>query len=150
MDPTFTDPDEILAALAALEAEAPERLAGAATVEALDEISADVVGKTSPIAAGRRALGRVPGEQRRDLGRAINDVAIRLQAIVDVRRADLASFWYKLVASCGNSWSAAITSCMNSSMLLFCSRILALTRSPMRPLCSLPRRVRRASLVWVM
>ena len=90
MDPTFTDPDEILAALAALEAEAPERLAGAATVEALDEISADVVGKTSPIAAGRRALGRVPGEQRRDLGRAINDVAIRLQAIVDVRRADLA------------------------------------------------------------
>jgi len=39
VDPTFTDPDEILAALATLEAEAPERLSGAATVEALDEVT---------------------------------------------------------------------------------------------------------------
>lgn len=92
MDPTAnpTDPMEIKEILVRLDTEAPGKIAAAETVEQLDEIAADVVGKHSPIAAGRRGLGNVPAEERRELGRAINDVAKKLEATLEARRSELA------------------------------------------------------------
>ena len=51
-----------------------------------DDLAAELTGKRSPIAAGRRSLGTVPAEQRRDLGRAINDVAVEVDALLASRR----------------------------------------------------------------
>jgi phenylalanyl-tRNA synthetase alpha chain len=72
-----------------LRAESPARIEQAATVEELEDLAAEVTGKRSPIAAGRRSLGIAPPDQRRDLGRAINDVAVELNALIDTRRAAL-------------------------------------------------------------
>ena len=85
----LSEPMETHEILEQLKAEAPERIDQAATVEALEDLAAEVTGKRSPIAAGRRSLGSVPPDQRRDLGRAINDVAVELSALIDARRAVL-------------------------------------------------------------
>jgi len=82
---------EITETLVRLKTEAPARIAAAASTEELDELESEIVGRSSPIAAGRRSLGQVPPEQRRDLGRAINDVAKELEALIAARRAVLAS-----------------------------------------------------------
>jgi phenylalanyl-tRNA synthetase alpha chain len=77
--------------LEALRAEAPARIAAVASIEELSEIEAVTVGKRSPIAAGRRSLGSVDPDRRRDLGRSINDVATELTALIDARREELAA-----------------------------------------------------------
>jgi len=82
---------EIKEILEQLRQQAPARIAAAVSVEELDELAAQIIGRESPIAAGRRGLGQVPHEERRDLGRAINDVAKELEVLIDARRAELAS-----------------------------------------------------------
>jgi phenylalanyl-tRNA synthetase alpha chain len=86
----LTDPMDITRVLAGLDTEAPKKIAAAQTVGDLDELATEIVGRSSPIAAGRRGLGRVPAEERRDLGRAINVVAQKLEALIEERRSDLA------------------------------------------------------------
>lgn len=78
---------EIEEALAKLRTSAPTRIEQVESVEALDELATELTGKRSPIAAGRRSLGNAPAEQRRDLGRAINDAAVELDAILAARRS---------------------------------------------------------------
>ncbi|MGH9278214.1 MAG: phenylalanine--tRNA ligase subunit alpha [Acidimicrobiales bacterium] len=58
----------------------------------LDELTAaeqEVLGRRSAIAAARQALGSLPVEERKDVGRAVNDARGRLQAAVAERRAAL-------------------------------------------------------------
>lgn len=93
MEPTtnLSEPMEIQETLERLSAEAPDRIEAVDTTEALDELATELTGKRSPIAAGRRALGSAPPDQRRDLGRAINDVAVELDALIEARRTVLAA-----------------------------------------------------------
>jgi phenylalanyl-tRNA synthetase alpha chain len=72
-----------------LRTEAPARIEQAGTVEELSDLAVEITGKQSPIAVGRRSLGSAPPDQRRDLGRAINDVAVELNALIETRRAAL-------------------------------------------------------------
>lgn len=73
-----------------LSTEAPERIAAVSTVADLDAVEADVVGRSSPIAEARRALGAIedPGE-RAARGQEINALARELQAAIDERRSTL-------------------------------------------------------------
>lgn len=91
MDPTtnLSEPMETQETLERLRAEAPGRIEQTESVEALEQLSAELTGKRSPIASGRRSLGSAPPEARRDLGRAINDVAVELDALIDARRSVL-------------------------------------------------------------
>ncbi|MEN8233665.1 MAG: phenylalanine--tRNA ligase subunit alpha [Actinomycetota bacterium] len=93
MDPTtsLSEPSETRAVLERLRSDAPVRIDAAESVAELDAVANEVTGKASPIAAGRRSLGKVAPEERRDLGRAINDVAQELDAIIAARREILES-----------------------------------------------------------
>ena len=76
-------------ALDALRADAPNRIAESADLEQLAAVEVETVGKRSVIAEGRRGLGAVPEMDRRDLGRAINEVATELESLIAARRAEL-------------------------------------------------------------
>jgi len=91
VDPTtnLSEPMDIQETLERLRGEAPDRIERVESAEALEDLAAELTGKRSPIAAGRRSLGSAPPEQRRDLGRAINDVAAELDALIDARRSSL-------------------------------------------------------------
>jgi len=64
-------------------------------IEAFDDLAAlagfesDVVGQGSPIMEARRSLKDVPPEDRKDLGKAINEVKTSLEAAIAGRRAVL-------------------------------------------------------------
>jgi phenylalanyl-tRNA synthetase alpha chain len=73
----------------ALRNTAPARIASAASLAELSEVEAETVGKRSPIAAGRRGLGAIPAEQRREMGRYLNDVAKEIEAAIASRRTEL-------------------------------------------------------------
>ncbi|MCB2223919.1 MAG: phenylalanine--tRNA ligase subunit alpha [Actinobacteria bacterium] len=73
-----------------IEAEALGRLDAVADLDALAALEAEVVGPGSPVMEARRGLKDVPQEQRKDLGRAINEVKTALEAAIEARRADLA------------------------------------------------------------
>jgi phenylalanyl-tRNA synthetase alpha chain len=91
MDPTsnLTDRMTLQADLDALRAEAPARIAAAADLEALDALATEIVGKRSPIAAGRAGLRDLPDDERRSAGQAINEVAKELEGLIAARRAEL-------------------------------------------------------------
>lgn len=76
-------------ALDALSADAPSRIAAAGDLDELAAVEAETVGKRSPIAEGRRGLGSLPDEERRDTGQAINAVATELESLIAVRRDQL-------------------------------------------------------------
>ena len=76
-------------ALDALKADAPDRIAQAADLDQLATVEAEVIGKKSLIAEGRRGLSDAPESERGGLGRAINDVATELEALIRVRRSEL-------------------------------------------------------------
>ena len=76
-------------ALDALRTDTPSRVAAAADLEQLAAVEVETVGKRSIIAEGRRSLGAVPETDRKDLGRAINEVAVELESLIATRRAEL-------------------------------------------------------------
>lgn len=76
-------------ALDALRADAPNRIAESDDLEQLAAVEVETVGKRSVIAEGRRGLGALPEVDRRDLGRAINEVATELESLIAVRRTEL-------------------------------------------------------------
>ena len=76
-------------ALDALRADAPNRIAESDDLEQLAAVEVETVGKRSVIAEGRRGLGAVPEMDRRDLGRAINEVATELESLIGARRVEL-------------------------------------------------------------
>ncbi|MGI9529055.1 MAG: hypothetical protein ACR2NG_05035 [Acidimicrobiia bacterium] len=89
---TSTNLPEPMESLEELTANAPERIAAAATVAELDDIELNTVGKQSPIAAARRGLGSIDDpDARRAEGLRINDVAKALTSDLEERRATLAA-----------------------------------------------------------
>ncbi|GMQ85948.1 MAG: phenylalanine--tRNA ligase subunit alpha [Acidimicrobiia bacterium] len=80
---------DIQEALDALRTDSPSRIAAAGDLEQLAAVEVETVGKSSPIAEGRRGLGAAPEADRRELGRAINEVAIELESLIAARRAEL-------------------------------------------------------------
>jgi len=71
--------------------EALGRLASVDDLDALAAFEAEVVGQGSPIMEARRGLKDVPQEERKDLGRAINEVKTAIDAAIEARRSDLAA-----------------------------------------------------------
>jgi len=68
----------------------PAAIAAATTIAQIEEIEAASTGRGSPVSEARRALGGIKDpEHRRDTGRAINDVATELSALIDQRRHDI-------------------------------------------------------------
>lgn len=83
------DTDNLRRELERLRREVPGEVASATSLEAVSEIEARGVGRDSPIAAARRALGGIPSEERKDMGRYINDLADELKAVIAERKAAL-------------------------------------------------------------
>ena len=75
--------------LATLEQDGRARLAAAVSVEELDRVSGEVVGKRSPVAALGRSLGGLDPEQRRVRGAELQGVRARLEAAAAERRGAL-------------------------------------------------------------
>ena len=76
--------------IAAIAESAPERLSEVASIEALEELEAELIGRKSEIAAARRDLGSLPPEDRKDAGRALNEAFQTAKAAVEARRGVLA------------------------------------------------------------
>ncbi|HWC40049.1 MAG TPA: hypothetical protein VG476_16050, partial [Acidimicrobiales bacterium] len=75
--------------VAAAEAERRAKLEAAGTVEALRTVEAEVVGRRSRLATLQQGLAGLPPDERRSRGRQLNEARARLQAALDLRRADL-------------------------------------------------------------
>lgn len=75
--------------LSELQANAAERVGAARSLEELAAIEVETVGKRSPVAEARRALGDMPAADRREEGRFINELAAAISTLVDERRAVL-------------------------------------------------------------
>lgn len=73
-------------------ANAPAQIDATGSLADLDALEAELIGKGSPIAQARRGLGAINDpEERRDTGRAINDIASRLTDLLTLRRSELAT-----------------------------------------------------------
>jgi phenylalanyl-tRNA synthetase alpha chain len=75
--------------LAQIRAEAEARLAGLTDLEELAALEAEVLGQSSEIAAARRGLREAAPEERRNLGRMINEVVTELGESIAARRSAL-------------------------------------------------------------
>jgi phenylalanyl-tRNA synthetase alpha chain len=72
--------------LAAHRAAQTPRIEAAMTLEELDEVEAEAVGKRSFIATARRSLGELEPEARAPAGRVIQEVGEELRALIDAKR----------------------------------------------------------------
>lgn len=71
-----------------LQHDAPDRIASASTIAELDEIEAETVGKRSAINDARRGLGAIQDPAERGAaGKAINDIAVELSELIQLRRS---------------------------------------------------------------
>ena len=87
-----TDNSNSMNDLERLVAGAPDRVAGARTVAEIDALEADLVGRTSPVAEARKGLGGISdADERRAAGKAINDMAVEIQGLLDARRRTVAA-----------------------------------------------------------
>ena len=78
--------DDVLAKLRAVEEEARGRLEAAATAAEVDALERELLGNASTIGAAKRGLRDLPEDQRREVGRGINEIAGRLTAGFAARR----------------------------------------------------------------
>jgi phenylalanyl-tRNA synthetase alpha chain len=83
---TTTQPE-----VADIEARAHQRVAAATSVADLEAVRQEFLGKRSPFSALHRALGSLPQEKRRDVGRTIHEAQGRVQAALTGRRQELES-----------------------------------------------------------
>lgn len=72
-----------------LRSEAPARIAAAATVEELQELTRELIGKGSHIAQQRRNLGRLEAQQRPVIGAALNEAYQELRDLLQRRESEL-------------------------------------------------------------
>ncbi len=66
-------------------------VAGAGSLDEIGAAEAAAIGRESQVAAARRSLGALPPQDRRDAGRAINEVAAALEEAITARRTELAA-----------------------------------------------------------
>jgi phenylalanyl-tRNA synthetase alpha chain len=91
MDTTnLTGRMDLAASLEALRRRALDAVGAAASLDELDAVEADSVGRDSELAAFRRSLGTLPQDERPEAGRLINEVAKEIQGAVEARRGALA------------------------------------------------------------
>ena len=90
-DPTSNLPEHMSLQddLDALRSNAPARIAETGDLEALSVLEAETVGKQSPIGIGRASLRDLPDEERKQTGKAINEVATEVNALLAARRSEL-------------------------------------------------------------
>ena len=72
-----------------LKSDAEELLANVGTLDELDQIESQLVGRRSELAELRRTLGDRPVEERRSLGAKINEAQRRVEELVAARRHQL-------------------------------------------------------------
>jgi phenylalanyl-tRNA synthetase alpha chain len=73
-----------------LKQDAPDRIDSATTIAELDDIEAVTVGRQSPVAEARRGLGSIEDPAERGAtGKAINDIAVELSALISQKRDSL-------------------------------------------------------------
>ncbi len=73
-------------ALEQLRSDAPARVSAANSLEALRELEAGLIGRSSLIGELRRDLGKLDPDERPKVGQAVNAVAVELQALIAERR----------------------------------------------------------------
>src|SRR5438270_474185 len=73
----------------ALESAGAARIGGAATLEELRAVEAEVLGKRSALADMTQRLRELDGDERRKRGQEINEIRARLQAAADARRTEV-------------------------------------------------------------
>jgi phenylalanyl-tRNA synthetase alpha chain len=84
--------NETVADLQALFARAPDAVAAAETIAEIDAVEAELVGRSSLVAQARKGLGGIADpDGRREAGKAINDIAVQLKALVENRRTTVES-----------------------------------------------------------
>jgi phenylalanyl-tRNA synthetase alpha chain len=83
------DPDEARRILEEERARGRGLIAGADTVDALEEARTAAVGRKSRIAEVQRSLAGLPPETRKELGRLTNEAFTELREAIDARRAEL-------------------------------------------------------------
>ena len=74
----------------ALQAEIIERIGAADSLDALDAIRVDALGKKGSISLAMRELGQLEGDARREAGQALNALKDTVSAAIENRKADLA------------------------------------------------------------
>jgi phenylalanyl-tRNA synthetase alpha chain len=84
--PAATD---LIEALTDAEAAALAAIEAAGTVEGLAEAKTAVLGKGAALTAAQRSLGSLPPEDRKDAGRALNEVRRRVEARLEARLGEL-------------------------------------------------------------
>jgi phenylalanyl-tRNA synthetase alpha chain len=80
---------DLAAELEAIEQTSNERLAAATTVEAVDALPHEVLGRSGTLSALLRQLGSVPADERPAIGQRANAVRRRLEALIGGRLAEL-------------------------------------------------------------
>ncbi len=86
MTSNLTDPMNLNESLEQLRSETLEKLEKTRSLDELEAVEADAIGRESPIALARRGLGKMAPEERREAGRFINEVAKELEALIGARK----------------------------------------------------------------
>ena len=73
----------------AMETQAVARLTAASTAEELRAAETEVLGKRSELSGVNKRLGALSPEERRRVGRLVNELRRRLEAVAEARRAEL-------------------------------------------------------------
>jgi phenylalanyl-tRNA synthetase alpha chain len=82
---------DIRSELDAIERSSGERLAAASSVEAVDTLRHELLGRSGALTGLLRQLGSVPAEERPAIGQRANEVRRRLEAAIQSRLDDLSS-----------------------------------------------------------
>ena len=80
----------MIEALAEHEAAAVAAIDGAGSLDDLAAAKTEALGKNAPLTLAQRNLGSLPSDQRKDAGKALNEVRRRVEARLEARTADLA------------------------------------------------------------
>ena len=69
--------------------QAQQAVANASDLQQLDQLRVQYLGKKGEFTAQLKALGKLPAEQRKDAGQAINEAKRSLQAAIEQRKSAL-------------------------------------------------------------
>src|SRR5512134_1073492 len=78
------DLDELLA-------RASSAIAAAGSVDELQRMSAELLGKRSALSEAKKQLGALDPDARREWGARLNDARVRVEQLLDERRGELAA-----------------------------------------------------------
>jgi phenylalanyl-tRNA synthetase alpha chain len=76
--------------LAKHEAAAAEAIENAGSLAEVAEAKTAALGKSAPLTMAQRQLGSLPAEERKDAGKALNEVRRRVEALLEAKTASLA------------------------------------------------------------